>query len=50
MKPVINYEQDQSNNADEMPLLASKHRQIGGKKGSVNLVKENRGLLNENES
>ena len=31
-------------------MLASKHRQIGGKKGSVNLVKENRGLLNENES
>lgn len=31
-------------------MLASKHRQIGGKKGSVNLVKETRGLLNENES
>ena len=53
MKPVINYDQggaiDQAH-PDEMPMLASKHRQIGGKKGSVNLVKENRGLLNENES
>lgn len=36
-------------NPDEMPMLASKHRQIGGKKGSVNIVKEQR-MLNENES
>lgn len=50
MKPTINYEQQQEGaNPDEMPLLASKHRHVGGKKGSVNVVSDNR-LLNENES
>ena len=33
-----------------MPLLASKHRQIGNKKGSVNIVKDQQRLLNEIES
>ena len=32
-----------------MPMLASKHRQIANKKGSVNIISENR-LLGENES
>ena len=54
MKPVISYDpqgQEMPGNPDEMPMLASKHRQIGNKKGSVNLVKDNnQRLLNENES
>ena len=53
MKPVISYDpngQDMTR-PDEMPMLASKHRQIGGQKGSVQIVNENKQrLLNENES
>jgi len=53
MKPVINYEgQDMGANPDEMPMLAQKHRQAGGKKQPVNMVKDptQQRLLNENES
>lgn len=52
LKPMISYDpqgQDVPSNPDEMPMLASKHRQIGNKKASVDLVKQQR-LLNENES
>ena len=37
MKPVISYDPNGQDltRPDEMPMLASKHRQIGGQKGSV---------------
>ena len=53
MKPIINNDYAHENNSqvdpDQMPMLASKHRQIGNKKGSVNIISDNR-LLGENES
>ena len=44
MKPVISYDPNGQDltRPDEMPMLASKHRQIGGQKGSVQIVNENK--------
>lgn len=51
MKPIISYDPNQEVDPNEMPMLASKHRQVGGKKGSVNIgLDKNQRLLNENES
>lgn len=47
MKPNIEYQQE--GQAIELPQVDSKHRQMGNKKGSVNIVSDNR-LLNENDS
>lgn len=48
MKPVMS-EDNSPERPDEMPMLSAKHRQIANKKGSVDVVKQQR-LLNENES
>jgi hypothetical protein len=47
MKPNIEYQQE--GQPIELPQVDSKHRQMGNKKGSVNIVSDNR-LLNENDS
>jgi len=53
MKPIINNDYADDNNSlmdpNSMPMIGKQHRQISNKKGSVNIISENR-LLGENES